>query len=63
MDTLKHTRKTETLLKKGKRREAVRTHNQHVASEFEKAKQGEVINLTDLMAARELFENENGESA
>jgi Flp pilus assembly protein TadG len=43
------------LLARGNTTEAARVHNQHLADQFAKAKAGAVINLSDLMAAKEEF--------
>jgi hypothetical protein len=39
----------------GHREEAVKAHNARVKAEFERAEQGAVINLSDLMGAAEAF--------
>lgn len=52
---LEHTEKIEALIKAGERKEAMKVHNAYVKSQFEKAQQGQVINLTDLMAGKEAF--------
>lgn len=55
-DTLKHTKKIEELLAEGKGSEAAALHNAHVKKQFDKAKEGEVIVLSDLMAAKEVLD-------
>ena len=50
-----HTERVEALLRQGKRKEASELHNKHLTEQFAKAKQGEVINLSDLMAGKEAF--------
>jgi hypothetical protein len=52
-DSLKHTRLTQGLLREGRRSTAVKNHNAHVAEQLDRAKAGEVICLSDLMAAAE----------
>lgn len=53
--TLEHADRITELLRQGKRREAMAKHNAHVKAEFDRAKQGQVINLSDLMAGHEAF--------
>lgn len=53
MEKLPHTKAVKRLLAQGDSDEAVRLHNARVKSEFEKAKEGEIINLSDLLAAKE----------
>jgi hypothetical protein len=51
---LPHADNIRTLLSKGKRKEAEREHRLHVQEQFKRAReQGAVINLSDLMAAKE----------
>lgn len=52
---LPHTMRIARLLAHGNTTEAARVHNQHLADQFAKAKAGAVINLSDLMAAKEEF--------
>jgi hypothetical protein len=52
---LEHANRIEALLRQGKRKEARALHNQHVESQFAKAKAGETINLSDLIAGKEAF--------
>jgi hypothetical protein len=52
---LEHAERVEALLRQGKRKEARALHSQHVESQFAKAKAGEVINLSDLIAGAEAF--------
>ena len=52
---LEHAERVEALLRQGKRKEAKVLHNQHVESQFAKARAGEVINLSDLIAGAEAF--------
>jgi hypothetical protein len=52
---LEHANRIEALLRQGKRKEARALHNQHVESQFAKAKAGEAINLSDLIAGKEAF--------
>jgi hypothetical protein len=56
MSQLPHADFTEVLLIAGEREEARKAHNARVESELARARAGEVINLSDLMAAREAFE-------
>ena len=66
-ETLEHSRGIEAQLQEGgaAAREAARKrHNAHVDAELERARQGEVINLSSLMAGKEAFvidEIERGE--
>ena len=50
---MKHTERVKTLLNQGHAQAAQDTHNAHVTRMFEVAKAGGIINLTDLMAARD----------
>ena len=50
---LRHTERVCRLIREGQTLEAADVHNAHVAAEFERARNGEVINLSDLLAARE----------
>jgi hypothetical protein len=52
-DQLPHTTRTQELLKKGEREKAREAHNARVESELDRARKGETINLSDLMAAKE----------
>lgn len=61
-DALRHTKKIEELLAEGKVSEAVALHNRHLKEQFEKAKAGEVICLSDLMAAKETIDQKVSES-
>jgi hypothetical protein len=54
-DDLAHTHRTEDKLRHGHYGEAVRDHNAHLAAEMARAKTGATINLSDLMAAREVL--------
>ena len=58
---LRHTDRVFELLKDGKKASAIAEHNAHVKAEFDRAKQGEVINLSDLMAAHEQIGLADGE--
>ena len=53
LDKLPLTRTTERLLKEGKIDEAKAFHTRAVKEQFDRAAQGEVINLSDLMASHE----------
>lgn len=53
---LPHAKRIAELLRRGTTTEAARVHNEHLKAEFDRAKQGEIINLSDLMAAREQFD-------
>ena len=55
-DPLKHTKQVQSLIDKGKLIEAAEVHNRHLKAELERATSGEVIELTDLMAAKEALE-------
>lgn len=52
---LEHAERVEALLRQGKRKEAKALHNRHIESQFAKARAGEVINLSDLIAGAEAF--------
>lgn len=57
-DTLAHARNIEAQLAEGgaEAREAARKrHNAHVDAELERARQGEIIDLTSLMAGKEVL--------
>lgn len=53
MNEFKHATAVQTLLDDGKLQEAVELHNAHIKEQFDRARAGETINLTDLMAAKE----------
>ena len=53
---LPHTQRVAELLRRGNTTEAARVHNEHLKAEFERARQGTVINLSDLIAAKEQFD-------
>lgn len=55
-DPLKHTKRVRSLINQGRPTEAVELHNRHLKAEFERAKSGHVIVITDLMAAKEALE-------
>jgi hypothetical protein len=57
-DKLPHTHKIDEKLKKGELLDAAVEHNRTVKREFERAKAGETINLSDLMAAKEVLDQE-----
>lgn len=61
MPELPHTRHVASLLAKGNVTEARRLHNEHLQAEFKRAQEGETINLTDLMAAKEAFHRDQVE--
>ena len=50
---LPHTKPMLALCRQGKVQEAKRRHNARVKAQFDAARQGQVINLSDLMAAKE----------
>lgn len=60
MEKLPHSKEVKRLLDQGDRDRAAKTHNARVKSEMEKARAGEVINLSDLIAAKELLEESRG---
>jgi hypothetical protein len=45
---LEHAERVEALLRQGKRKEAKALHNQHVESQFAKAKAGEAFIIDDI---------------
>jgi hypothetical protein len=53
---LAHTEAVKSLINEGKRKQAAELHNARVQDQFEKAKQGQTINLSDLIAAKEELE-------
>ena len=61
-DPLEHTKKIEELLAEGKLSEAAALHNKRLKEQFEKAKAGEVICLSDLIAAKETLDQKATES-
>ncbi len=50
---LPHADLTQRLLRQGRRATAIKNHNARVHEQLDRARQGETINLSDLMAARE----------
>lgn len=52
-EQFKHATAVQSLLDDGKLQEAVELHNAHIKEQFERARAGETIDLTDLMAAKE----------
>ncbi len=52
-EQFKHTQVVTSLLDDGKLQEAVELHNAHIKEQFERARAGETIDLSDLMAAKE----------
>lgn len=52
-DRLEHTEKVKALIDEGRTKEAAELHNARVKDQFDKAQQGQTINLSDLIAARE----------
>lgn len=53
MGELPHAQRTQDLLRKGRTGEAAKAHNARVTAELDRARNGETINLSDLMAAKE----------
>jgi hypothetical protein len=51
-----HSQRIESLIEAGNLIDAIEVHNIHVKGQFAKARAGEVIDLTDLMAAKELLQ-------
>lgn len=60
---LDHARRVEALLKEGRKAEAARLHNEHLAAEMDRARGGNVINLSDLMAAKDALVSMPDEAA
>ena len=54
--SLDHARRIEALLREGRKAEAAAAHNAYVAGEIDRAREGNVINLSDLMAAKETLD-------
>lgn len=52
-EPLPHTKRTQDLLAQGKRKDARKQHNARVKAELDRARAGETINLSDLMAAKD----------
>ena len=59
-DPLKHTKRVRSLIDQGKLNEAAEVHNRHLKAEFARAQLGEVIELTDLVAAKEILDQSRG---
>lgn len=55
-DQLEHTHQVERVLSEGRLKEDADLHNAHVKAQFDKANHGVVINLSDLMAAKEILD-------
>ncbi len=55
MAQFEHSQRIEMLIEAGKDAEAVEVHNAHVKEQFVKARAGETIDLTDMMAAKEIL--------
>ncbi len=53
MEKLPHAAAVQRLLDEGRIQEAAELHNRHLEAELERARQGEPINLSDLIAAKE----------
>jgi hypothetical protein len=62
MDALAHTRRVKELLAQGRRVEAAALHNARVNDQLETARAGGVINLSDLIAAKEELEIDRTEN-
>lgn len=52
-ERMPHTQRVDALLADGNVEEAKRVHTERVEEQFARAEQGETINLSDLMAAKE----------
>ncbi len=55
MKQFQHTEAIESLIQEGRRDEAVERHNLHVRQTLAAARAGERINLTDLIAAKQIL--------
>lgn len=55
MNQFQHTKEIESLIREGKRDEAVERHNLQVKQSFAAARAGERIDLTDLIAAKQIL--------
>lgn len=55
MEMFKHTQTVESLIDQGRLQEAAELHNQHVKRMFARAKAGECIDLSDLIAAKQIL--------
>lgn len=60
---LPHTEDTIARLRAGRRKKAIEKHNARVKSELARAQDGETINLSDLMAARDEIDVDDGPEA
>lgn len=56
MDVLPHAQRVSALMSEGKRAKAVALHNEYLRKQLDKAKAGETIDLSDLMAAKEILD-------
>jgi hypothetical protein len=63
VNKLPHTKAVQDLLDKGERETAVSYHNAYVKREFAKAQAGTVINLSDLLAAKETLDQADSKDA
>ena len=55
MEMFKHTQMVELLIEQGRLEEAAELHNQHVKRMFASARAGECIDLSDLIAAKQIL--------
>jgi hypothetical protein len=55
MNQFQHAEAVESLIQDGRRDEAVERHNLHVKQTLARARAGERINLTDLIAAKQIL--------
>jgi hypothetical protein len=55
MEMFKHTQAVESLIEQGKLEEAAELHHHHVKHMFARARAGECIDLSDLMAAKQIL--------
>lgn len=56
MGIFDHTEVVDALIEQGRIEEASELHNRHVKEEMSRARAGECINLSDLMAAKQLLD-------
>lgn len=58
MTELEHAESIRALVGQGKVKEAIDRHNRHLKRQLNRAEAGECTNLSDLMAAKEILDQE-----
>lgn len=56
MSELEHADSVRALIQRGRAKEAIDRHNEHLRQELDRAVAGQMINLSDLAAAKEILE-------